>query len=152
LAPGVEFSDLNWIAIVIAMLISIVVGFLWYAPFTPTGKIWMKGMNFPPNFKPERNKAIVGYVLMVITSFFLFFVFQHTNIAYRDAYRLDEAGYSLTLMDGVIGAVMTWLGFIVPVQISQATWEGKRWSFFWVNSTYYLVILLAAGILYVSML
>ncbi len=152
MAPGVEISDINWIAVLAAMGISIVLGFLWYAPFSPTGKAWLKALKIPADFKPERNKMIVAYVLMLLGSFFMFFVFLHTNIAYRDAYRLDEAGYQLTVLDGVIGGVMTTLGFIVPIQFGQVTWEGKPWSLFFVNVGYYLVTLVTAGIVYAMML
>lgn len=152
MVPGVEISDINWIAVLAAMGISIALGFLWYAPFTPTGKAWMKAMQFPADFKPPRNKMIVSFVLMFLGSFFMFFVFMHTNIAYRDAYRLDEAGYELTIMDGIIGGVMTTLGFIVPLQFSTVGWEGKPWSLFFVNVSYYLVTLVLAGIVYALML
>ena len=152
MAPGVEIADIDWIAVLAAMGVSIVLGFLWYAPFTPMGKAWMKAMNFPADFKPPRNKMIVAYILMLLGSFFMFFVFLHTNIAYRDAYRLDEAGYDLTFVDGIIGGVMTTLGFIVPVQFSTVTWEGKPWSLFFVNVSYYLVTLVLAGIIYVYMI
>lgn len=151
MAPGVELTDLNWIALVVAMLVSIVLGFLWYAPFMPTGKVWMKAMKMPADFKPARKAMIISVVLMLVGSFLMFFVFQHTFLAYRDAYRLDESGYELSIMDGIIGAVMTWLGFIVPLQLSTISWEGKPWSLFWVNSLYYLVTLSLAGIIYVVM-
>jgi len=150
-APGVEFTDLNWIALVLAMIASIILGFLWYAPFSPTGKVWMKAMNFPSDFKPPRNKMIVAYVLMLLGSFFMFFVFQHTFIAYWDAYRFDDAEYQVSVIDGLMGAFFTWLGFIVPLHFSQVTWEGKPWSLFFVNVSYYLVSLTIAGVIYAYM-
>jgi hypothetical protein len=149
--PGVEMSDLNWIALIAAMVTSIALGFLWYAPFTPTGKVWMRGMNFPADFKPARNKMILAYLLMLVGSFFMFFIFQHTFIAYRDSYRLDDSDYELTVLDGIMGAVFTWLGFIVPIHFGQVTWEGKPWSLFTVNVSYYLISLLAAGMIYAFM-
>jgi hypothetical protein len=151
MAAGVQISDINWIALLAAMGASIVLGFLWYAPFSPTGKAWMKALKMPADFKPDPKKMMLSYGLMLLGSFFMFFVFMHTFIAYHDAYLLDDKNYKLTIMDGVVGGVMTTLGFIVPVQFGNVTWENKPWSLFWVNTLYYLVALVLAGIIYVAM-
>ena len=152
MVPGVELTDVNWIAVVIAMVVNIVLGFLWYSPKLPTGKIWMRGVGLSEDHKPTPKQLGVAMTLMVLGSFFMMFVFHHTNLAYRDAYRLDEAAYSLTILDGVMGAVFTWLGFYVPVLWGSVAWENKPWSLFFVNAGYYLVTLLIAGVIYVSML
>jgi hypothetical protein len=152
MAPGVEFGDLNWLAIGIAIVVNIALGFLWYSPKLPTGKIWMRETKMDPNHKPTAKQMTVAMILMLVGSFLMLFVFMHTFVAYRDAYQLDQAGYKLTIVDGVIGALMTWLGFFVPVLWSGIAWEGKSWSLFFVQSLYYLLTLLIAGVLYTGML
>jgi hypothetical protein len=93
----------------------------------------------------------VSMTLMVLGSFLMMFVFAHTNMVYEDAFRNEasdgDAGYDLTVADALIGAVFTWLGFIVPVSLNQVAFENKRWSTFAVNTGYYLVALLVAGLL-----
>lgn len=154
MAPGVEFSDINWLALVIAIVVNIALGFLWYSAKTPTGRIWMRESNIDPSRPPNPKQMVVAMVLMVIGAFFMLFVFQHTFVAYRDAYALDTEGnsYKLTIVDGIVGALLTWLAFFVPVLWGAVIWEGKRWSLFFVNAGFYLVTLLFAGILYAVML
>jgi hypothetical protein len=148
-----SFSDLNWLAIGIAIVVNMLLGFLWYSPKMPTGKAWMRAQGMDPNvrMKPTSGQMAKGLVLMVVGSFLLFFVFAHNFWVYQDAYRNaatgGDPGYDLSVMDGVWGALFTWLGFFVPVLWSSVAWENKPWSFFFVNAGYYLVTLLIAGIL-----
>lgn len=151
MAIGVELKDLNWIAILVGMGINIVLGFVWFAAKSPTGKIWMKGAGLDPSFKPGTAAMVRAMIIMVVTAFVMMFVFQHNFIANRDAYRLDQAGYDLTIMDGVMGGFFTWLGFIMPVQIGAVIWENKPWSYFLVNTGYYAVALITVGIVYAAM-
>ncbi|MBI2078552.1 MAG: DUF1761 domain-containing protein [Euryarchaeota archaeon] len=152
MVPGVEMVDINWLALAIAVVINIVLGFLWYSPKLPTGKIWMRGVGLSPDHKPTTKQLAVAMVLMVVGSFLMMFVFQHTNLAYRDAYGLDQANYKLTVVDGIMGAVFTWIAFFVPVLWGSVAWENKPWSLFFVNAGYYLVTLVIAGVVFASML
>jgi hypothetical protein len=146
-----DLSKLNWLGLGLAVLANMVIGFLWYARFTPTGKIWMKAHGMRPDVQPTGGVMARGLILMVIGAFLLMFVFAHTNMVYQDAFRNTAtggtAGYKLTMMDGIVGGLFTWLGFFVPVQLTSVAWEGKPWSLFFVNVGYYLVTLVVAGIL-----
>lgn len=152
MAQGVQLSDLNWIAILAAMASNIVLGFLWYSPKLPTGKIWMRAMKIPADLKPTPKQMVLSLVLMLIGTFLLMFVLQHVFLAFRDSYQLDGRTTGLSIMDGVMGAVFTWVGFFVPLHLTSVAWEGKPWSLFFVNATYYLVTLLIAGIIFALML
>lgn len=153
MAAGVEFSDLNWIALLAAMVASVVLGFLWYSPKLPTGRIWMRDMKLPLDHKPTPKQMATGMTLMVIGTFLLMFVLMHVFVAFRDAYRLDgERLDGIDLMDGFQGAFFTWLGFFVPVGFSSVAWEGRPWSLFFVNTSYHFVNLLVAGLVFASMM
>jgi hypothetical protein len=151
-APGVELSDINWLAVLAGMAINIVLGFLWYSPKMPTGKIWMRGAGHRPDFKPDPKAMAVSMVLMVVGTFLLMFVLFHTFVAYRDAYALDEQGYDLSVMDGLMGGFFVWLGFFLPVNLGAVSWENKPWSYFFVNTLYYLVTLLIVGLVFALMM
>lgn len=154
MVAGVELSDLNWIAIAAAMASNIVLGFLWYSPMLPTGKIWMRGNKIPPDHKPKPAEMVKGLILMVIGTFLLMFVFMHNFIANRDAFGIDQTPvnkeYNLSLMEGFTGGFFTWLGFFVPVLLGSVGWENKPWSLFLVNAGYWFVALVAAGLIYAS--
>lgn len=154
MAPGIEFSDLNWVALLIGMASNVVLGFLWYAAKGPTGRIWMREMKLPADLKPSPKQMMTSLVLMVVGTFLLLFVLMHVFLAFRDAYRLDGArlGDGLEMGDGFQGAIFTWLGFFVPIGLSTVAWEGKSWTLFFVNQGYYLVSLLVVGSIFAAMM
>ncbi|HLE96698.1 MAG TPA: DUF1761 domain-containing protein [Candidatus Thermoplasmatota archaeon] len=153
---AVDFGDLNWLAIGLSFLAMLVLGFVWYAPWFPTGKIWLRHMGLDPSNMPKApaGQMAVSLVLMALGSFFMMFVFAHTNMVYEDAFRNTAtggtAGFELRLGDTLTGAFFTWLGFIVPLNLNAVAFENKPWSLFFVNAGFYLVGLLVAATLLVS--
>lgn len=150
---AMDFSNFNWLGFGLSLLFFIVLGFAWYAPWSPTGKVWMRHQGLDPASppKPRGGEMAKAMVLMLLGSLLMMFVFAHTNAVYLDAFRNTatggEAGYRLSVLDGVVGGFFTWLGFIVPVQLNNVAFERKPWSLFWVNAGYYGVALVVAGIL-----
>lgn len=144
---------MNWLGLGLALLANMVIGFAWYAKWSPTGRIWMRHMGMDPdNMPPPPAKMMaMSMTLMVIGAFLMMFVFTHNFWVYQDAYQNTAtggtAGANLSVMDGVMGGVFTWLGFIVPLNLNAVAFENKPWSLFWVNAGYYLVTLVVAGIL-----
>ncbi|MFO1535269.1 MAG: DUF1761 domain-containing protein [Thermoplasmatota archaeon] len=149
-----SFSGLNWLGLALAVVANIVIGFIWYAKWTPTGRTWMKAMNIPADAKPTGGQMAKGLILMLVGSFLLMFVFAHNFWVYQDAYRNAATGGNLNdrlgLMDGIMGGLFTWLGFFVPQHWSGVAWEGKPWSLFFVQAGYTLATMLVAGILLVT--
>ncbi|MEA3191485.1 MAG: hypothetical protein QOD77_2067 [Thermoplasmata archaeon] len=147
-----SFDNFNWLAFGLAILFNIVLGFVWYAKFSPTGRIWMRHQGMDPDNMPKPAGAAMAMSmgLMLVGVALMMFVFTHTNAVYQDAFSNlatgGKARYQLTVMDGLIGGFFTWLGFIVPVQLNAIAFERKPWSLFFVNAGYYLVALLAAGL------
>lgn len=153
MAAGIEPSDLNWLAILLAIVSNVILGFLWYAAKSPTGRIWMREMKLPVDHKPTNKQMAISMTLMLIGTFLLMFVLQHVFLAFRDAYRLDgERLGGLEMVDGLSGAFFTWLGFFMPVTLGTVAWESKSWSLFLVNTSYHLVSLLIAGAIFASMM
>ena len=150
---AVNFGELNWLAIGLSVLAMMVLGFVWYAAWFPTGKIWLRHMGLDPNNmpKPAGGQMALSIGLMVIGAFLMMFVFAHTNMIYQDAFRNTAtggtAGFELRLSDTLTGAFFTWLGFIVPLNLNAVAFENKPWSIFFVNAGFYLVGLLVAGTL-----
>lgn len=148
-----NFADMPWLAIGLSLGGMLVLGFLWYSPMTPTGRAWMRHMGLDPAHapKPAGGKMAVSLLLMTLGSFFLLFVFAHVNLAYEDAFRNTATGgradFDLRLSDTTTGAVLTWLGFIVPVQLNRVAFENAPWRIFAVDAGFYLVALLLGGIL-----
>jgi hypothetical protein len=132
--------SINLWAIVVSILGSVVLGFIWYGPLF--GKKWMalNGMVMP-EVKPAFSTMLKPIVISFVGALFMSFVLARL-IAVGGAY-FGISGIS----NGLATAFMVWLGFIVPVHFNSAGWEGKSWTLFFINSGYWLVYLLLIGML-----
>lgn len=162
MVAGVEFSDLNWLGLAAAFVFSMILGFIWFSPKTPMGKVWIRGQGMDPDNMPKApgGKMAVSMLIMVVGSFLTWFVIAHTMVAYNDAYRYDcrednsLAGcdgddWNLTIMDGVMAGLFTWLGFFLPLNLGAVAWENKSWGYALNTTAYYLLMLVVGGILMV---
>jgi hypothetical protein len=148
-----DFSLFNWAGFGLAALFNVILGFVWYAKWSPTGKVWMRHQGMDPDNLPKipGSAMAMSMVLMLVGVGLMMFVFTHTNGVYLDAFRNEatggKTGYHLSVMDGVMGGFFTWLGFIVPLQLNAVAFERKPWALFVVNAGYFLITLVVAGIL-----
>src|SRR5258708_15873212 len=102
---------INYLAVLVAALLSMPIGFLWYGPLF--GKPWMKEMGMTKEKMTEAKKKGMGksYLLMFLGSLVMSYVLAHATI-FAGAY-LKSEGVSA----GVMSGVWNWLGFIVPVML-----------------------------------
>ena len=146
-----ELSTFNWLGFALAIVATMVIGFIWYAPWFPTGKIWIRLSKMDMNQKPPAAQMVMSMVWMVIGAALMMFVYAHNMMVYLDSFRNAATGgnatYHLTALDGLTGGFFTWLGFIVPLNLNSVAFDKKPWALFWVNAGYYLVALLVAGLL-----
>ena len=88
---------------------------------------------------------------MVVGSFLTWFVFAHTFAVYEDSFRNAATGgdptYDMSVMDGIMGGLFTWMGFFLPLNLGAVAWDRKPWSFALVTTAYYLVMLVVGGVL-----
>jgi hypothetical protein len=63
-----DFSGINWLAVVVCVVVSMVSGSLWYNPktFFP---IWWKGIGKPEDSVPGMENMGMTWVLTVLASF-----------------------------------------------------------------------------------
>lgn len=137
-----EFINL-W-AVIASMIVSIILGFLWYGPFF--GKPWMalSGIKMPPG-KPPMSMMVKPIILSLIGALFMVSMLS-ASIAFYDAYYATSGfGSALTI------AFLLWLGFLVPAYLNFTGWEGKSWTLFFINSGYWLVYLLISASIIVSL-
>ena len=121
---------INYLAVLVAAVASVVLGFLWYGPLF--GKTWAQLMGFDKKKMAEAKKKGMPkqtWILMILGTLVTSYVLAHF-VDYLDATNLAgalQAGFWL------------WLGFIVPVQLGMVLWEGKPWKLYILNVAYYLV-------------
>lgn len=131
-------------AVVGSIVLSVVLGFIWYGPLF--GKQWMKlsGITMP-NKKPSMSVMTRPMILSFIGAFCMAFTLSSV-IYFHDAI-YGTSGYESALSV----AVLMWLGFIVPAYLNLTGWENKPWTLFFINTGYWLVFLLLSAAMIVAL-
>lgn len=139
--------DVNWLAILLCGVASMVLGFLWYGPLF--GKPWMQMMGIDPNnqalMEQMKKGAQKSYGLMFLGSLVMAYIFAHF-LVYASDYT-NTVGVSAGLSVGF----WAWLGFIAPVTLGSILWEGKSWKLWILNNGYNLLQLLVFGLILSTM-
>jgi Protein of unknown function (DUF1761) len=131
---------INYLAVIVAAVVNMIIGALWYGPFF--GKAW-SGLIGMTHEKMEAMKAKgmgSSYALMFIGSLLMSWVLAHALI-FGNAY-LKTGGVG----GGVMVGFFNWVGFIAPVTLGVVLWEGKPWKLWFINSFYYLFSLCVMGV------
>ena len=124
----------NYVSILIASVLSFVVGMLWYSSAL-FGNKWAKlaGVSMDKAKKKGVGKSML---LGFISTLVLAYVFQ---------YLMGMLNYTGASAGAVLGFWL-WLGFLATSLIGGVLWEGKPWGLYFLNSAYWLVNLLVIGV------
>ena len=124
-----------WLAIVIAALAPMVIGYLWYGPLF--GKKWMELMETSEEEVKASFNAVKSYggsfVAALITAYVL-----HEIMGMGD-------GNMMSLMGGLKAGLLVWFGFVLTHGYQAVCYEGKTTGLFVLNQAYNLVSLAAMG-------
>lgn len=124
--------EVNYIAVLVAGIASLVLGMIWYAPKV-FGGAWMRMSNITPEMV-ERGKRKMP--LMAFTALVAGVIM---------AYVLSFFAIAWGVFD-VVGAVelsfWTWLGFMAPVLLGSVLWEQRPVKLYVLNAGYWLVSLI----------
>ncbi len=135
--------NINYLAIVLAVVANFILGFLWYTPLF--GKAWAKELNMDTSVKPDPKVMLKGMSFNLIGNFFFAYVLAHNNAAWSFVPGMDQLGTVGTILNS---AFFTWLGFYVPYHLGAIVWENRSWKLFFINTGYALAsLLLVSGIL-----
>ncbi|HQQ98870.1 MAG TPA: DUF1761 domain-containing protein [Cyclobacteriaceae bacterium] len=135
-----ETIQINYTAILVAVIANFILGFIWYTPLF--GKAWAREVGLDVNVKPQPMELIRGMVIMVVGNFLMAFVFAHNNAAWSFVPGMAEQSKVVLIMNA---SIFTWLGFYLPVDIGVVTWERKSWKLFAINTGYHLMMLIVAA-------
>lgn len=131
--------NINYLAVLIAALIPMVLGMPWYDPHTPTGKAWCKWMKIDHNdpktkeeMKKGMGKAMGG---MFLSALLMSYILAH----------FVDYTVSNTFTLGMQTGFWLWLGFIATSMASAVFFTKKPWKIFFVDSGFYLVALVLMG-------
>lgn len=114
-----EFSA-DWVAIVIAAICNMAIGFIWYSKwlFRDT---WLKliGMK-AKEVKGDSKTILSGAIVALLIAYFLEFFERHLGIT--------------TVSDGMFLGFCVWLGFVATTQVCSVIWCRKPWKLFFIDT------------------
>ena len=133
---------INMEAVLVAVVANFILGFLWYTPLF--GKAWAKEMKYDTSVKPPSGALAKGMIFMIIGNFLMAYVFAHNIAAWSFVPGMDEMSITGRIASA---AIFTWLGFYLPVDLSDVAWEGKSWKLFAINTGYHFMMVLVAAVI-----
>jgi hypothetical protein len=135
---SVHMHNLNLLAVLVAAISTMVVGFLWYSPIL-FAKPWMREMGYDPDDKAKVQEmqksagpAYFGSFIASLVSAFVLALFFHW---------LHVQNLEL----GLLVALHVWLGFVAMVQLTGVLFMKQSMKLFAINTGYQLASYLAMG-------
>ena len=129
----------NPLAVLVAGLIPMLLGSVWYGPLF--GKIWMDMVGKTEEQLRENFNPIKSYVFTFVMALIMSFVLAHLLEAYSVA--TGRTG----LWVGMQGGFWCWLGFVVTIGYQHIAFNDQKIALYVLNMGYNLLALLAMGAL-----
>lgn len=126
--------DVNYLAVIVAAVLQIVLGFLWYGPIF--GKQWMGYMKMTPSQASQQ-----GMTTMYVWSAVMSLITAYVLSLFVDYMGAKAAGA------GIATGFWAWLGFVVPVTAASVLYEKRPTGLWILNAGYQLVSLALMGAL-----
>lgn len=128
-------ENVNWLAVALAALSTLVIGFAWYNPKT-FGNAWMESVGLTEENIKNSNMALI---------FGLAFV-----LAMVVAYKLSGGAYHHKEIDrnalhGAFHGMLYALYFALPVLITNSLFERRSWKGILINSGYWVACFASMG-------
>ena len=130
---------MNYLAILVASIISFGLGAVWYGPVF--GKTWMKleGMSMESlkNMPLSPTQAMVmGFINSLVMNAVLAWLIGALSIT--------------TIAGAITPLAIVWLGFVATNTIGDFLWKGRSFNLFLFNSSYQIISLTIATVILVS--
>lgn len=130
-----DFEGINYFAVLVTWLISVIVGGFWYSP-AGFGKQWSKlsGVDMMKTPKAETSRAIKFVALSCLLQSFAFaLILNSLNVE--------------NVLQGLIASLVIWFGFTALTTVGNTLYQRQSWKFWWLNASYFLVVMVINGII-----
>ena len=107
-----DFSSINWLAVVACVVASMIIGGVWFGPktFFP---VWWKAIGKSENEGPSNTNMVMVWGLIVLASF-VQAVFMSLMVHAMGSMTSGGA----TLGSGAMAGFFLWLGFVAPSSLT----------------------------------
>lgn len=122
----VEFG-VNYLAVVVAAVIAIVIGFAWYSPRV-FGTRWLGylGTTQAQLGNPGATGMAVGVIASLVNAWVLALL------------SLNLGGKTIT--DGIMLGVLAWLGFMATITAAEISFEKRPWGLWLLNNAHNVIV------------
>ncbi|MGS2725717.1 DUF1761 domain-containing protein [Psychroserpens sp. BH13MA-6] len=149
---------MNYLAVVVAAVIPLVMGFIWYNPKV-FGTAWARTAEMTEAKMKSGNMAVifgVSLLLSFLLSFFVHFLVIHemgafgmvegdVSSATYQAFMEEHAGKYRSFKHGALHGAMSGVFFVLPVLGINAMFERKNWKYILINAGYWIITLAIMG-------
>jgi len=150
--------EFNIVAILVAALVPMVLGFLWYGPML-FQKAWMKESGVTEEKIKSTNMPVIfgiSLLLAIILSFFTQFLVVHEmgimgmtegNLEGETtkAFIAEWAGKYRSFGHGFMHGLFAGIMFVFPVMATNGMFERKSWKLIFINSGYWILTIAIMG-------
>lgn len=129
---SLDFGAVNWLAVIVAAVVGIVIGIIWYAP-PVFGRRWARaaGIELPQPGQVQPMTYVGAVVTALVTAYVLAVLIGGLGAA--------------ALVDGAIVGAVVWLGFVATYLASGVFFERRSTEWWAINAGQALVSLVVMG-------
>lgn len=130
-----ELDGLNYWAIAVVWIFYMIIGAWWYSP-AGFAKKWTKytGIDVLKIPQEQANRIIVFVAVSALVQASTLAVVLNS---------LDVA----TVTEAVKATLLLWLGFTSATMVGVTLYSKRSWKFLWLNSSYFLVVMIVGSII-----
>jgi len=133
-----HMHSLNWLAILVAAMASMIVGFVWYSPVL-FAKPWTREMGYDLNDKAKMDEMRKHAGPAYAGSFVAALIAAFTLALILHGLRAESLHF------GLMASFHIWLGFVATVQFTGALFARQSMKLFAINTGYQLACYLVMG-------
>lgn len=127
-----DFSSVNWLAVVVCVVLNVGAGFVWYHP-SVFFKAWWTGLGKSEDEAADPNPMLYVWTLLAAFVEAVFVSFLLTTMG------------SITIGSGLAAGFMIWLGFVATTNLVNNLFAGRGFKVWAIEAGNHLVYLLICG-------
>lgn len=140
MTPNIQ---IHGIPVVLAVVASFMLGFLWYSVFFR--RSWQKEMGYTEPMQVVPKQMVISLLLNLIGTFLMVWVFSHNIAAWNPKTWGINAEFMSQNGAAFSSAVFTWLGFYVPQDFNKVAFQMRSWKLFFIDTSFNLLSLIIAA-------
>lgn len=130
-----ELEGINFWAVAVAWLVYVGVGAFWYSP-AGFGKLWAKlsGVNHMKMAEKDATRTLVFIAISAVVQVVILAVILN-SLQVTDVWQ------------GIVTGVVLWFGFTAATTVGNTLYQRLGWKFWWLNASYFLVVMAVSAII-----